>query len=593
MKVLGISAFYHDSAAALVIDGHVIAAASEERFTRIKNDPSFPDHAIRFILKASNISLSEVDAVIFYDKPLIKFERLLDTYHSFAPRGLKSFLQSIPVWIKDKIFQRKIINDFLLKIADGELPPLYFSEHHLSHAASAFYPSPYNSAAFLTLDGVGEWATSSYGTATRDSGITILGEQHFPHSLGLLYSSFTTFLGFKVNSGEYKLMGLAPYGNPESPDISRYKDLIKDKLVSIKHDGSIALNMSYFEYATSTSMFHKKKWTELFGFGPRAPESELEQNHMNLALAIQQICDEIVLKLATHVKRETQLNNLVMAGGVALNCVSIGKLSEAKIFDNVWVQPAAGDAGGALGAALAYSSTIESIPEVQHFSPYLGPEFSKPDLENEIRHHHLSYNYLEDNELFSETANSISEGKIIGWFQGKMEWGPRALGNRSILADPRLASTQKTLNLKIKKREGFRPFAPSVISEEFDQYFDNSIMSPYMSLIGKIKLEHCHDLPVDYHKKELLEKLYFERSSVPAITHIDYSARPQVIFKEINPRFHQLVSQFYQLTGCPMLVNTSFNVRGEPIVCSPKDAINCFLSTEMDILILGNFWIEK
>lgn len=592
MKVLGISAYYHDSAAALVVDGEILSAVSEERFTRVKNDSVFPSRSIEHILKTYELDLSKIDAIVFYDKPLIKFERLLDTYHSFAPRGLKSFLKAIPVWVKEKIFQRKIISDELRKLTSGELPPLMFSEHHLSHAASAFYPSPFEDAAILTLDGVGEWATTTIGVGGND-GIEIIKEQHFPHSLGLLYSSFTTFLGFKVNSGEYKLMGLSPYGDPNSNRVHTFIESIKRHLVSIKDDGSLALNMKYFEFATSLSMFHRKKWEKLFDMKARVPESELLQEHMDLAMAIQIVTDEVVLKLASHVKKITQKDNLVLAGGVALNCVSIGKLASKKIFSNIWVQPAAGDAGGALGAALAYAATTESIKTSREFSPYLGPKYDESELVKAMEDANLTFVRLSDSEISVKAATNLAGGKIIGWYQGSLEWGPRALGNRSILADPRSEDTQRVLNLKIKKREGFRPFAPAVLDEEFDQYFESDLHSPYMSLIGKIKPEFRNPLPDNYHSLSLLEKLYFKRSDYPAVTHIDYSARPQVVKRGLNPLFHSLISEFYKITGCPMVVNTSFNVRGEPIVCSPSDAIHCFLNTEMDNLALGNYWIEK
>jgi carbamoyltransferase len=599
-KILGISAFYHDSAAALVIDGQIVAAAQEERFTRIKHTPDFPVNAIEYCLQEAGLALAELDAVVFYDKPLLKFERLLQTYHQFAPKGLISFLKAMPVWLREKLFIKKQILDGLRSIEptlkSGNIK-LLFPEHHLSHAASAYYPSPFENAAILTIDGVGEWCTASIAKAENEE-ITLIKELHFPHSVGLLYSAFTYYLGFTVNSGEYKLMGLAPYGNPQDPETARFEQLIKDHLVEIKADGSIWLNQAYFNYATGLRMVNDRKWEKLFGFGRKDEEDELKQHHCNLALAIQHVTEEIVVKMAEEAKRLTQSDNICLAGGVALNCVANGKLLQKHIFSNVYIQPAAGDAGGALGAALAaehiYFKTARkpALPDSMQGS-YLGPSYSDKEIELISRKNKAIYKRLEDSDLYKTVAAYLAEGKVVGWFQGRMEFGPRALGNRSILADPRNAEMQKKLNLKIKYREGFRPFAPSVIAEESGLWFNLKQPSPYMLLVDAVNQDKCYPLPVDYYQKSLFERLYHIRSQIPAVTHLDFSARVQTVEKDTNPRYHALLNAFNEITKTPILVNTSFNVRGEPIVCTPADAYRCFMSTEMDVLVMENFVYVK
>ncbi len=599
-KILGISAFYHDSAAALVIDGKIIAAAQEERFTRIKHTPDFPVNAIEYCLQEAGLALTELDAVVFYDKPLLKFERLLQTYHQFAPKGLLSFIKAMPVWLREKLFIKKQIIDGL-KAIDPALKSnrikLLFPEHHLSHAASAYYPSPFENAAILTIDGVGEWCTASIAKAENEE-ITLMKEMHFPHSVGLLYSAFTYYLGFTVNSGEYKLMGLAPYGNPQDPETVHFEQLIKDHLVEIKADGSIWLNQSYFNYATGLRMVNERKWEKLFGFGRKNEEDELKQQHCNLALAIQHVTEEIVIKMAEEAKRLTQSDNICLAGGVALNCVANGKLLNKNIFSNVYIQPASGDAGGALGAALAaeyiYFNTARKLvlPDSMQGS-YLGPSFSDKEIELISRKNKAVCKQLEDSDLYKTVATYLAEGKVVGWFQGRMEFGPRALGNRSILADPRNAEMQKKLNLKIKYREGFRPFAPSVIAEDSMQWFNLKQPSPYMLLVDTVNHEKCYPLPEGYFQKSLLERLYYVRSKIPAVTHLDFSARVQTVENQTNPKYYSLLKAFNEITRTPILVNTSFNVRGEPIVCNPTDAYRCFMSTEMDVLVMENFVYVK
>jgi carbamoyltransferase len=597
--ILGLSAFYHDSAAAILVDGQIIAAAQEERFTRKKHDPDFPAHALAYVMAESGLKLSDLSAVAFYDKPYLKFERLLETYHGFAPRGLRSFLMAMPVWIKEKLLMRSLLREELAKLGDGQ-PKMLFPEHHLSHAASAFYPSPFQEAAILTLDGVGEWATTTIGFGQgRD--LTILRELQFPHSLGLLYSAFTYYCGFKVNSGEYKLMGLAPYGNPDSDRTRRWRDLILEELVDLRSDGSILLNMDYFDYATGLKMCCDDKWTSLFGLPPRPRESHLDQRHMDMALAIQQVTEEVVFRLADTTKRLTGADNLVMAGGVALNCVANGKLLRRGTFKNLWIQPAAGDAGGALGAALA-AWHIVSGQERKPPNPamdnmqgaYLGPDFGGDEMVRLARRHQAPYKRYQDyDELSKDVAARLAQGLVVGWFQGRMEFGPRALGNRSILGDPRHPEMQKRLNLKIKYREGFRPFAPSVLMEECHNYFELETPSPYMLLVAPVQPAKCHPLPEGYENMEMFDRLYHLRSEVPAITHVDYSARIQTVHRETNEKYWRLIKAFQELTGCGLIVNTSFNVRGEPIVCTPEDAYQCFMRTEMDYLVLGDFLFDK
>jgi len=601
MKILGISAFYHDSAAAIINNGEVIAAAQEERFTRKKHDFSFPTNAIEFCLKYSGLSVDKLDAIVFYDKPLLKFERLLETYYGMAPKGLKSFITAMPVWIKEKMFIKKLINDELNKIDkfDKKRVKMLFPEHHLSHAASAFYPSPFEEAAILTIDGVGEWATASicYGNGNK---ITIKKELRFPHSLGLLYSAFTYFLGFKVNSGEYKLMGLAPYGKPNSRDVNRFIDAIKTCLIEIKGDGSIWLNQDYFQYATGLRMVNDKKWEKIFGFPRRGPETEILQSHCDLALAIQTVTEEVMLKMAYEAKRLTNARYLCMAGGVALNCVANGKILREKLFEDIFIQPAAGDAGGALGAALAvhyiyFNQERNQKSASDHMrGAFLGPEFSDLDIKLISRKYDAVYKEFDDfDELVDQVSTYLMDGNAIGWFQGRMEFGPRALGNRSIIGDARNTAMQKKLNLKIKYRESFRPFAPSVLAEACSQYFELDGISPYMLLVENVVEDRRRQLPSNYQELPLREKLYFGRSDIPAITHIDFSARIQTVHRETNERFWKLINTFQQKTGYGLIINTSFNVRGEPIVCTPEDAYKCFMRTEMDYLVLGDLIFHK
>ncbi len=602
MKILGISAFYHDSAAAYIEDGKIIAAAQEERFTRKKHDPAFPTHAVRYCLSEAGVQLSDLDAIVFYDKPLLKMERLLETYYAFSPKGLLSFLTAIPVWLKEKMFLKRMLYEELFAIQhfDKKKVKLLFPEHHLSHAASAFYPSPFDDAAILTLDGVGEWATASIGHGKGNT-LSILKELKFPHSLGLLYSAFTYFLGFKVNSGEYKLMGLAPYGRHGSKEVEQYKKLIREVLVDIKPDGSIWLNQDYFNYATGLRMVYDAKWEALFGFPTRESESNLEQKHCDLGLAIQEITEEVVILMAHEAKRLTGSKSCVLAGGVALNCVANGKLKDAGIFDDIFIQPAAGDAGGALGAALAahyiYFDQARSIDASKldaMSGSYLGPSYSDKEIEQMAKENQAKFTYFDDfKELSAKTAELLAEGNVIGWFQGRMEFGPRALGGRSILGDPRNPEMQKKLNLKIKYREGFRPFAPSVLAEDVHEYFECDTISPYMLLVHGVKPARRKEMPANYEQLEMMEKLYFLRSDLPSITHIDYSARIQTVHAETNPRYHQLISDFKSTTGIGVVVNTSFNVRGEPIVCTPADAYRCLMRTEMDYLVVGNYLFDK
>ena len=594
---LGISAYYHDSAAALIVDGVIVAAAQEERFTRKKHDPTFPSNAVNYVLEEAGLQLDDITAVAFYDKPYIKFERLLETYHGFAPKGLKSFLSSIPVWIKEKLLTRHNLKNEFGAIG-GYCPPLIFPEHHLSHASSAFFPSPFDEAAILTLDGVGEWATTTIGLGQGNQ-ITLLKQLDFPHSLGLLYSAFTSYCGFKVNSGEYKLMGLAPYGTPEGEKVSSFKSKIYSQLVDLREDGSFLLNMDYFNYATGLTMCNDSAWEELFDIPPRQPETDLGQDYMDLALAIQEVTEEIALKLAKTAKELTGCKYLVMAGGVALNCVANGKLLRSGLFEDVWIQPASGDAGGALGAALAgwhiwmNKKRTPSLPD-QMQGALLGPEFGETDILRAARRHqapHTSYDGF--NSLCFDVARLLSEGKVIGWFQGRMEYGPRALGNRSILGDPRKPDMQKKLNLKIKHREEFRPFAPSVLEECSSDFFELDRPSPYMLLVAPVKQQRRCPTPVGHQDLSLYERLYHLRSDVPSITHIDYSARIQSVNRQTNPRYWSLINSFRELTGYGLIVNTSFNVRGEPIACSPDDAYRCFMGSEMDYLVMGNFLFDK
>lgn len=601
-KILGISAFYHDSAAALLVDGKIVAAAQEERFTRVKHTPDFPVEAIKYCLQTHGLTIDNLDAVVFYDKPLLKFERLLETYYAFAPKGLISFLKAIPVWLDEKVFLKKQIYDGLKEVGlyNKKQLKLLFTEHHLSHAASTFYPSPFQESAILTVDGVGEWCTASIGYGNGEK-ITLLKEMHFPHSVGLLYSAFTYFLGFTVNSGEYKLMGLAPYGNAISPQTKEFIQKIKTYLVDIKEDGSIWLNQDFFDYATGLRMAKDSKWEDIFGFERRKEEEEIMQHHCNLALAIQIVTEEIVLKMAGDAAKITQSENLCLAGGVALNCVANGKLEKAGIFKNIYIQPAAGDAGGALGAALAaqymYFEEKRKVSSVERDSmqgSYLGPEYSDMEIESMNLETGAVCERVENKEILCrEVASLLAEGNVVGWFQGRMEFGPRALGNRSILGDARNKEMQKKLNLKIKYREGFRPFAPAVLAEDVEKYFDLSVPSPYMLLVASVKNELRLSLPDNFENINYWDKLYVKKSNLPAITHVDFSARIQTVHQDTNPGFWNLLNAFKNLTGTSVLINTSFNVRGEPIVCTPLDAYRCFMSTEMDYLVIGNYLFNK
>ena len=591
-SILGISAFYHDSAAAIIVDGDIIAAAQEERFTRKKHDASYPKNAINYVLKEAALKLNEVDQIVFYEKPFLKFERLLETYIGFSPSGFKSFSMSMPLWLREKLFQKKMLFDDLKEQDNdfNDIKKINFSEHHLSHAASAFFSSPYDEAIILTLDGVGEWATTTVSLG-KNNKINILKEIHFPHSLGLLYSAFTFFLGFKVNSGEYKVMGLAPYGEP------RFKDTILYNLIDVKEDGSFKLNMNYFNYATGLTMTNNK-FAKLFNMERREPENELSQIHMDIAASIQAVTEEIVLKITRFLFKEFKIPNLCMAGGVALNCVANGKILKDGLFKNIWIQPASGDAGGALGAAQAFyyqelDNKREFLKTDSMKGSYLGPQFTDDEVENELKNCGANYKKVNLDQIIKDTAKALSEEKAIGWFQGRMEFGPRSLGNRSIIADARSEKMQKNLNLKVKYRESFRPFAPAVLFEKVSEWFEINSESPYMLLVADVK--KSKQLHMTNEQKNLfgIDKLNVKRSSVPAVTHVDYSARIQTVHQETNPIFHKLIQEFEILTKCPVLVNTSFNVRGEPIVCSVIDAFNCFMGTDLDILVCNNFILYK
>ena len=591
-SILGISAFYHDSAACILKDGKIIAAAQEERFTRKKHDQNYPHNAINFVLKYADLKLSAVDQIVFFEKPFLKFERLLETYVAFAPRGFISFAKAMPIWIKEKLFQKNLLFN-KLKNHDQNYKSdqnIFFSDHHLSHAASAFFPSPFNEAVVLTADGVGEWATTTVAVG-KNNNLEIKKEIHFPHSLGLLYSAFTYYTGFKVNSGEYKLMGLAPYGTPI------YVDKVK-KLIDIKDDGTFRLDQKYFNYATGLTMTNEK-FDDLFGQKPRDPQSQkLTQFHMDIASSIQKVTEEIMIKLARSIRKEYGFKNLCLAGGVALNCVANGKILQEKIFDNIWIQPAAGDAGGSLGAALAlwYSEqknerVVNSKDDMK--GSYLGTDFTQEEIEKELKSIGAHYEIFNYDQLIDKTAQFISEEKAIGWFQGRMEFGPRALGGRSILGDPRSDKMQKNLNLKVKYRESFRPFAPSVLREDLSTWFDMSVDSPYMLLVSNINTNKKIEMTEEQKNLFGIDKLNIKRSEIPAVTHVDYSARVQTVTKDTNSRYYDLISKFKEKTGCPLVVNTSFNVRGEPIVNSPTDAFNCFMGTELDYLVIGNCILEK
>ncbi len=592
-SILGISAFYHDSAACILINGKIIAAAQEERFTRKKHDSNYPYNAVEFVLKYAKIKLSEVDQIIFFEKPFLKFERLLETYVAFAPKGFLSFSKAMPIWIKEKLFQKNLLQNKLKdhdKNYDKKKENLYFSDHHLSHAASAFFPSPFSEAIVITADGVGEWATTTVAVG-KDNMLEIKKEIHFPHSLGLLYSAFTYYTGFKVNSGEYKLMGLAPYGEPKY-----VKEILK--LIDIKEDGTFRLDQSYFNYATGLTMTNKK-FDNLFGQKPRNPKTDkLTQFHMDIAASIQKVTEDIMIKLTKSVQKEYGLKNLCLAGGVALNCVANGKILNEKIFENIWVQPAAGDAGGALGAALALWHIDQKNPrninnEDDMLGSYLGPEYSQTEIEMELKRLGARFKILSESEIINQTSRDLSAGNAIGWFQGRMEFGPRALGCRSILGDPRSPDMQKNLNLKVKYRESFRPFAPSILAEELNNWFDINSYSPYMLMVSKVKKNKCIPMTNSDEKLFGIEKLNVKRSEVPAITHVDYSARIQTVHEHTNKKYYKLLSKFKELTGCPILVNTSFNVRGEPIVNTPEDAFRCFMGTDLDNLAIGNCYLIK
>tara|TARA_Y100000590_G_scaffold28288_2_gene31761 strand:- start:188 stop:2026 length:1839 start_codon:yes stop_codon:yes gene_type:complete len=592
-SILGISAFYHDSAAALIIDGKIKAAAQEERFSRIKHDSSYPFNAVEFVLKNANLSLSKIDYIVFYEKPFLKFERLLETYLAFAPKGFKSFSMAMPIWLREKLFQKKILFDELKKHDNSfkDISKIYFSEHHYSHAASAFYPSPFKSAIILTLDGVGEWATTTIAKG-EGKNLEILKEIHFPHSIGLLYSAFTYYTGFKVNSGEYKVMGLAPYGEP------KYKNLILNKLIDLKNDGTFRLNMEYFDYATGLKMINYK-FSKLFGQPERNPNKELlTQFHMDIASSIQSVTEEIILRLTKFISKEYKNKNLCMAGGVALNCVANGKILKEKIFENIWIQPAAGDAGGALGAALALwykelKNDRSSSTKDEMQGSYLGPCFNDDEVESSLKKLGATYKKLSEDDLLKITAEELSKEKTVGWFQGRMEFGPRALGARSIIADPRSDKMQKNLNLKVKFRESFRPFAPSIIREDVSSWFDLKNESPYMLLVADIHKSIKKEMTDDENKLFGINKLNIKRSDIPAVTHVDYSARIQTVHEDTNPRYYKLLQNFKKITNCPILVNTSFNVRGEPIVCAVEDAYRCFMGTDLDILVCENFILYK
>ncbi len=591
-SILGISAFFHDSAATIIIDGKIIAAAQEERFSREKHDAGYPHNAIDFVLNYANLKLNDVDQIIFFEKPFLKFERLLETYVAFAPKGFKQFCKAMPVWLRDKLFQKKMLFNQLKKHDKNfkDESKIFFSDHHLSHASSAFFPSPFNEAVVLTADGVGEWATTTVAVG-KGNNLEIKKEIHFPHSLGLLYSAFTYYTGFKVNSGEYKLMGLAPYGNPI------YEDKIK-KLIDIKEDGSFMLDQDYFNYATGLTMTNNR-FNNLFGQKPRDPKKDqLTQFHMDIAASIQKVTEDIMIKLTKSIREEYKIKNLCLAGGVALNCVANGKILKEKIFDNIWIQPAAGDAGGSLGAALALwhieqGNKREVSDQDSMKGSYLGSEFSQDQIENELKSIGANYKVLNYENLIEQTSDYLSEEKAIGWFQGRMEFGPRALGGRSILGDPRSDKMQKNLNLKVKYRESFRPFAPSVLREDLSNWFNINVDSPYMLLVADVNSDKKIEMNEEQKKLFGIDKLNIKRSEIPAVTHVDYSARIQTVTKKTNKPFYDLISKFKEKTGCPVIVNTSFNVRGEPIVNSPTDAFNCFMGTELDYLVIGNCILDK
>ena len=591
-SILGISAFYHDSAASILIDGKIIAAAQEERFTRKKHDPGYPHNAIEFVLKYAKLKLSEVDQIVFFEKPFLKFERLLETYVAFAPKGFVSFAKAMPLWIKEKLFQKNLLFNKLKEHDENYKSDnnIFFSDHHLSHAASAFFPSPFDEAVVLTADGVGEWATTTVAIGKKNN-LEIKKEIHFPHSLGLLYSAFTYYTGFKVNSGEYKLMGLAPYGNPI------YVEKVKE-LIDLKNDGTFRLDQKYFNYATGLTMT-SKKFNNLFGQKPRNSEDEkITQFHMDIAASIQKVTEEIMISLAKSIRKEFDIKNLCLAGGVALNCVANGKILEEKIFDNIWIQPAAGDAGGSLGAALALWYIDQGNERITSFKDnmqgsYLGTDFNQDEIEKELKSVGANFEILSYEKLIDKTAILLSNEKAIGWFQGRMEFGPRALGGRSILGDPRSDTMQKNLNLKVKYRESFRPFAPSILREDLSEWFDMNVDSPYMLLVANVVSKKKIEMNNDQKKLFGIDKLNIKRSEVPAVTHVDYSARIQTVTKDTNSRFYDLILKFKEKTGCPVLVNTSFNVRGEPIVNTPIDAFNCFMGTELDYLVIGNCILDK
>lgn len=593
MNILGISAYYHDSAACLLSDGDIVAAAQEERFSRKKHDAGFPKNAIRYCLQAGGLHAADVDHVVFYDKPFVKFERLLETYLAFAPRGFKSFAKSMPLWLKDKLFQKAMIVSEMTAALGDEVDwneRLRFSEHHLSHAASAFYPSPFDEAAVLTMDGVGEWTTTSVSVG-KGSQLSILREIRFPHSLGLLYSAFTYYTGFKVNSGEYKLMGLAPYGEP------KYARLIRDHLIDIKEDGSFHLNLEYFDYCTGFTMTNGKLHA-LFGGAARQPESQLTQREMDLAASVQEVTEEVILKLARNIRETTGETRLCLAGGVALNCVANGKLLRSNIFHDLWIQPAAGDAGGALGAAFAAHHLMLQAPRKTPQADsmrgaLLGPEFSQDEIESRLTKAGARFSTFNEADLIDNVAASLVEGKAVGWHQGRMEFGPRALGARSIIADPRSATVQRQLNLKVKFRESFRPFAPSVLRENLAEWFQLNHDSPYMLLVADVHCAKQFAMTEEQKRRFGIDKLNVLRSEIPAVTHVDYSARVQTVHSETNPKFHRLLSRFRERTGCPVLVNTSFNVRGEPVVCTPEDAFYCFMGTGIEVLVVGNCFLQK
>ena len=600
MRILGVSAFYHDSAAALVVDGRIVAAAQEERFTRKKHDSGFPREAVLYCLKEGGLTLADVDHVAFYDKPFLKFERLLETYLAFAPSGFKSFRTAMPVWMKEKLFQKRLLRQELEKVAGATFPEvkikdlekkLLFAEHHQSHAASAFFPSPFEEAAVLTIDGVGEWATTSLGVG-KGHDLSMLKEIHFPHSLGLLYSAFTYYTGFKVNSGEYKIMGLAPYGEP------KYAQKIFDHLIDLKKDGSFRLDQRYFDYCTGLTMTNQR-FNALFGGPPRTPEELVTQREMDLAASVQAVTEEVMLRLTRSIRKETGLKNLCLAGGVALNCVANGKVLRDGAFENIWIQPASGDAGGALGAALVGYHGFKRQPRKLNGAmdgmkgSYLGPDFDQSAIETSLTKAGAVFMTLSEDEMIEKTAKALADGKAVGWFQGRMEFGPRALGGRSILGDARSPTMQKTLNLKVKYRESFRPFAPSVLAEHVDAWFEHEGDSPYMLIVADVAEDKRRRMNQDEEKLFGIDKLNVPRSQIPAVTHVDYSARIQTVHAETNPAYHKLLQAFHGETGCPILVNTSFNVRGEPIVCTPEDAFRCFMGTDIEMLVVGNTVMDK